>query len=502
MRWISILCGSGLRGAARAIGERWRGVAAARILAGVVLVLAVGGCTLTDDNRLYVSPVGQRTPTAGAQSDAAIGRREHPKIVAAYGGRYRDAALERYLAAIVERLATASQSSGERYRVTILNSPSVNAFALPGGYLYVTRGLLALANDAAEVAAVMAHEIAHVIARHAIERENRAQAAVVASRVVKDVFKDAERARATLASSQVDLASFSRAQELEADEIGVRTIARAGYDPHAAARFLRSLQRYSELTSDGESTDFLSTHPGTSERIRQVTAHARRFGAPGVGRTDREGYLKAIDGLRFGDDPDEGVIRGRRFLHPGLAITFEAPPGFRLQNTPKAVLGTAGDDRALRFDRVEIGAGQTPADYLASGWINGLDTDSIETIRGNGVSGATAVAEAEGWWFRVSVVQVDGRAYRFIFATRELTSEFDAAARRTIAGFGKMSAAEVARIRGRRVRIVTVRPGDTATLLARRMAVEEKALALFLVLNGMQAGEALTPGARIKLIGN
>ncbi|MCC2111814.1 MAG: M48 family metalloprotease, partial [Hyphomicrobiales bacterium] len=431
-----------------------------------------------------------------------IGAREHPKIVAAYGGPYHDAAAERQIEKIVGRLVAASDAPETSYRITILNSPAVNAFALPGGYLYITRGLLALANDASEVAAVLAHEIAHVTARHAIERENRVQAAVVASRVVKDVFKDTERARATLVSSQVDLASFSRAQELEADEMGVRTIAKAGYDPHAAARFLQSMGRFADLTSSEGNADFLSSHPGTSERIKQVIAHARRFGAPGVGRTDRDAYLGSINGLQYGDDPSGGVIRGTRFMHPGLAITFEAPSGYRLQNTAKAVLGTADDDAALRFDSVDIPAGQSLIDYLASGWINGLDTETISAITVSGFDGATAVAEADGWSFRVSVVRIDGRAYRFIFATRELTPGFDAAAQRTVASFRKLSATEVSKIRPQRIRIVTVRQGDTAKTMAARMGGGRDGLALFLVLNGLTTGDRLEPGTRVKIIGN
>ncbi len=471
-------------------------------LAGAVAFGLISGCTLTSDERLYVAPVAPTQPkTATVETDAAIGAREHPKIVAAYGGPYRDASTERQLEKIVGRLVVASDAPDTSYRITILNSPAVNAFALPGGYLYVTRGLLALANDASEVAAVLAHEIAHVTARHAIERENRVQAAVVARRVVKDVFKDTERARATLASSQVDLASFSRAQELEADEIGVRTTAKAGYDPHAAARFLKSMGRFADLTTGEGNADFLSTHPGTSERITQVIAHARRFGAPGVGRTDRDAYLNAINGLQYGDDPSGGVIRGTRFLHPGLEITFEAPPGYQLRNTAKAVLGTAADDAALRFDSVDIPSGQPLTDYLASGWINGLDTETISAITVSGFAGATAIAEADGWSFRISVVRIDGRAYRFIFATRDLTSGFDAAAQRTVSSFRKLSAAEVSRIRPQRIRIATVRAGDTVKTLAARMGGGGDGLTLFLVLNGLANNDRLEPGTRVKIIG-
>ena len=168
--------------------------------------------------------------------EATLGAREHPQIVAAFGGIYADARLQAYLDQTVKRLRPHSDRPDYGYRVTILNSPSINAFSLPGGYIYVTRGLLALANDSAEVAAVLAHEMAHITARHAIEREQQAQSAAIVSQVVSDVVGDAEAGAAAVAVTRGQLAQFSRQQELQADTIGIRTMARAGYDPDGAFR--------------------------------------------------------------------------------------------------------------------------------------------------------------------------------------------------------------------------------------------------------------------------
>lgn len=183
-------------------------------------------------------------------------------MVATYGGVYEDRGAERAVAQVVGRLVEASDDPSQAYRITILNSPAVNAFALPGGYLYVTRGLLALATDTSEVAAVLAHEMAHVTASHAIKRQQRAEATELAGRVLGNVVRDPDQARAAIISSQLSFARFSQIQELEADAVGVRTLARAKYDPFAAARFLMAMA---------------ASRPS---RARQVPARALRTSSP------------------------------------------------------------------------------------------------------------------------------------------------------------------------------------------------------------------------------
>ena len=274
----------------------------------------------------------------------------------------------RRVARIVGRIVAASDQPEQPYRITILNAPAVNAFALPGGYLYVTRGLLALANDSSEVAAVLAHEMAHVTANHAIERQNKARNAVIVSRVVTDVLSDDDAAgRLALASSQRSLASFSRQQELEADAIGVKTIGRAGYDPFAAARFLAAMARFSRLP-ERRARDRRTSGRTSSPRIhRRRNASSSRpappaqFGAPGIGEVDRDRYLAGIDGMIFGDDPSQGYVRDRTFVHPSLGVGFTVPDGFVIDNTSDAVLATGADGTALRFDAVALAAAPTSA---------------------------------------------------------------------------------------------------------------------------------------------
>src|SRR3984893_3818955 len=206
-----------------------------RLFAVLAAALLVAGCAGLDLDRIGLSEAPAAPDHVAADAPPAR-RREHERIVAPYGGIYRPPALEALVASSVERLVTASERPELKYRVTILNSPAINAFALPGGSLYITRGLIALANDSSELSSVLAHEMAHVIARHASIREDQIRQAVIVSRVISDVLNDPDLGALSLARSKLTLASFSRAQELEADAIGVGISARAGFDPYGASR--------------------------------------------------------------------------------------------------------------------------------------------------------------------------------------------------------------------------------------------------------------------------
>jgi predicted Zn-dependent protease len=446
--------------------------------------------------------------TGSAVRDPAqdkIGADEHPRIVAAYGGVYRDEKLEQAVVRIVGKVVAASDDPNQSYRITILNSPAINAFALPGGYLYVTRGLLALANDSSEVAAVLAHEMAHITANHAIARQNRAKNAVIVSQVVTDVLNDDNAGRLALQSSQRTLASFSRQQELEADALGVKTIGRAGYDPFAAGRFLSAMGKFgtyksSQANSD-KRADFLATHPSTPERIEFAIRAARQFGAPGVGKVDADHYLDGVDGMIFGDDPSQGFVRERSFVHPGLGVGFTVPEGFVIDNTNEAVLATGTDGTALRFDAVRLAPGADLGTYLSSGWVNGLDESSIKRFAVNGLPAATARAKAKDWAFEIADIQTEGGAtYRFIFANEVSTAEFQQAAVATVQSFRKLDAKQTAALQPLRVRVIEVKPGDTDQSLARKLNGVERPLALVRALNEIEPGAPLQPGRRVKVV--
>jgi len=478
-----------------------------RRAAALALVVSLAGCA-TLERQGELPQQGPAVPAAAPRTVGvdALTTAEHKKLVAQFGGEYRWPAAESYLNAILVRLAAASDVPTTPYRVTILNTPVVNAFALPSGNLYISRGLLALANDSSEVAAVMAHEIGHVTARHAAARaEREKQAAVIASAAT--VIQSRQKGEEVENNQRLSFASFSRHQEIEADRIGVNVIARAGFDPYGAARFLISLGRSTALRAEllGQKTadkpDILATHPSTPERIAQATQAARQISAPGVGVSDRPGYLAAIDGMNFGEDPADGIVRGRRFLQPRLRFAFTAPEGFVLDNTPRALLGRApGGVEAVRVDSVPDNSGGSLDGYLASGWLDGLLRSSIQAGQVNGMPAAFGLARAGEWNFRVAVVRKDGDIYRLLFAARSMDDATVAKFDQSIQSFRQLTEEEGAKVKALKLQVVTAGLTDNVDSLARRMAIVERPLDVFLLLNGLAQGAALKYGEAYKVV--
>lgn len=449
-------------------------------------------------------PVTVETVTRGDQL-ANLARRQHPRILKTYGGEYSDPKLERMLARVVGRLSQDPDNPTQTYRITILDSPSINAFALPGGYLYITRGLLALANDSSEIAAVLAHEMGHVIANHGIERQRREEEADLTARVVNEVVSSDSAARAAAVRGKLLLAQFSRNQELEADAIGIRTLGRVGYDPYAAARFLRSMDAYQNFHSvdgndRGANLDFLASHPNTPRRIELAQRHARQFGMPGSGTRDRDAFLEGIDGLLFGDKPDQGYVRGHDFLHPTLGVAFSVPENFVIDNSAGEVVAAGPGSLAFRFDGATVPRSTSLADYLQQGWLGGLDTASIRAAMINGNEAATARAYSDEWQFDVTVVRVGDQVYRLLTGAPRDSGDLDRVARAITGSFRVMTKQEIAALKPLRIHVVTVQPGDTVATFANRMVGVDRKLELFRVLNGLGPGATVSAGDKVKVV--
>lgn len=479
------------------------------MLAALSMPFAMAGCA-TISAQFEGPKTGQ--PSVPVDAPRVIGVKptlpaQNRKLITMFGGQYRSAKTEIVLNRILARLAAASDNPAQVYKVTLLNSPAVNAFALPSGDLFVTRGLLALANDSSEIAAVMAHEIAHVTLRHASQREEIAKTAALRTKVASKLQSSAKGAEVQ-ATGRLNLASFSRSQELEADTIGVQVIARAGFDPYGASRFLRSLGRSVAMRSallgarnTDEQPDIMSSHPSTPARISRAIIAARRIGAPGIGDAGRDVYLDAIEGIDFGDDPAEGFVRRRRFVHGKLGFSFTAPPGFVLENSAQALVGVASKgSQALRLDSVQIEAGKPLSEYMASGWIEGLQSDSVATTTINGLPAATASASHNGWTFRVAVIRLGTDIYRIIFAARRMSTLVEKRINTSIASFRRIPVAEARKLRALRIKLVAAGINDTPAKISRNMAVSERGLDVFLLINGLRRDQRLQAGLRYKSI--
>jgi predicted Zn-dependent protease len=477
---------------------------AARSALALVLVAALAGCGSVGMRDEMISQPGR--PLVDKSLTAQKSDPEHDRIVASYGGLYDDPAAAQAVARAVGRLVAASDDPAQTYRITILNSQAINAFALPSGNLYVTRGLLALADDTSEVAAVIAHEMAHVTTRHAAARARRAEAASEVNRVVANVMQDQDAQRLALASTQLSLARFSQVQELEADAIGIRTLAKAGFDPFASSRFLSSMARFADYRTmrggggASRNPDFLSSHPSTPERIAFAVRAAREIGAPGIGEQEKDQYLLGLDGMVFGDDPTEGFVRGRAFLHKGLGIQFSVPQGYVLENTTKAVLGTDQTGTAMRFDGVALPPETSLVDYLGTGWVNGLETASIKESNVGEFPTAIATARADGWIFQIGLLRKGQTVFRFIFAAQEGQANLETALAESMSSFRKLTPEESARLRPLHLRVVRVKAGDTTEHLAEQMTGVERKIELFRILNGLGSNDPPEVGRLVKIV--
>ena len=478
------------------------------VAAVVVLAAALGGCAVNPTTGR------QQFSLMSPQQEAETGQREFPRLVEQFGGAYGDRALAAYVERVGQQVVRATGAPNQPYRFTVVNSDLPNAFALPGGYVTVTRGLLALMNDEAELAGVIAHEIAHVTARHSAERYSQATLAQLGAGLLGGLTGNAELAELAGTGAQLYLLSYGRDQESEADAIGIRYLASAGYDPYAMSSFLGQLGRATELDAriEGRSTGsalpaYLSSHPRTEDRVRQASELAAR--APGQhSRRDRDTYLSAIDGLVWGESGADGFIDGTVLLHPEEGIRWEAPQGFRLGHSGRRIVGADGAGSQIVFDVVSPRGTASPGRYMTEEWARGAAFSGLQTFDLNGFSAATGTLriDTSGGIRDVRLIAIQSgqdRISRFAFLTPpDRTAALDTDLQRTTFSFRPISRAERSAIRLRRIDIVTVQRGDTAASLARRMAFDDFQLERFLTLNGLDSGAALQAGQKVKLIVN
>jgi predicted Zn-dependent protease len=396
----------------------------------------------------------------------------------------------------------------------VLDSEVVNAFALPGGFVYVSRGLLGLANSEAELAGVIAHEIGHVTARHSAQRYSSAVATNLGATglaILGSVLFGNQAGQAIAQAGQsvgaVYLQSYSRDQEFEADTLGVRYLARTGYDTRAMAGFLSSLEAYSVLEAKvsgapdpAERYNIMSTHPRTVDRVVAATRAASE-GPARDARVASVEYLRAIDGIVFGDSPEQGFVRGSVFAHKVLGFRFEAPDGFALFNSPNAVVGRGPQESLLIFD-----GGKSDWRGSMVDLVRRLDLGGVEPLEINGFEAATGsgrVARGSTTYdARVVVIRYAAdQLFRFIFLTPPaLTANLNVPLRRTTFSFRKLTPAERDALRPWRIRVHEVRAGDSVASLAAGLPMAGPKEEWFRVLNGLGPSDALRAGQLVKLV--
>lgn len=459
------------------------------------------------------APVGAQSRSVSAR-DRQLGAQEHPKILAEFGGAYNGPGT-----AMVNRVGKAISvqsglaSTGSECTVTLLNTTVVNAFAIPGCYTYVTRGLLSIMNDEAELASVIGHEIGHVAARHAQKRQSRATLGGLAT-VLAGVFLGGQAAQLANVFAQGEVLRFSRSQEYESDDLGIRYMTAAGYDPYASADMLESLGDQSNLESRmrGQSEAdqipaWARSHPLTTDRVARATAQARRTGlAPGARARNAPAYFAAVDGMLYGDDPSQGYAEDSVFAHPTLKLRFQAPQGFYLNNASDAVTMSGPNGLRAQFSggrlngSIENYVGQVAQALV--GQSQGVQAGQIQRTTINGMEAAVLPLRARTQSGVVDAQIVgyrwDGNtAYHFVtIAPAGRSGLFDG----LIRSFRRLSDSEAAALRPRVIDVVTVRPGDTVQSLSQRMAFSNYRLERFLVINDREANQPLRPGEQVKIV--
>ena len=493
---------------------RFHRVAAVPMTGALALLLAIAVAAPLTLSGCSVNPATgdeQFTAFLPPEEERRIGAEAHPKLVGAFGGLYDDPALQRYVSSLGRLLQQTSEQPEPPFTFVILDSPLVNAFALPGGYVHVTRGLMALANDEAELAGVIAHEIGHVTARHSAERYSHGFIAGLGAAILGAVTDSKTVSDIAQLAAGAYVKGYSRSQELEADILGVRYLSRSGFDATAMSSFLETMGAEAALAGkmvgkrgEGLLASLFASHPRTADRVRKAANAAQ---AEFAGDRARAIYLRQIDGMIYGDSPDDGFVRGRVFAHPILRFAFTAPPKFSLRNAPKAVVGTHPTGAQIRFDEAVLAnSSMSLWRYLRNVWAPNVPLTRVERIYVDGLPAmvaSTRVNTKSGVRdARLAVIRAaPKRVYRFLFLTPpRQTRAFAAPIRRAIASFRRLSEREAANLRPLRLRVVEVARGDTVESLAARMPFSDFRVERFRALNGLRPGARLQPGQQAKIV--
>lgn len=480
---------------ARSGGAPWRLAAAA--LLGVMAACAVNPVT----GRREVTLISEAQEIAiGQQVDVEI-RREM--------GVYDDPALQRYVEDLGRRMAAISHRPQLPWAFTVVDSPAINAFAAPGGYIFITRGILAYMGDEAELAGVIGHEIGHVTARHAAQQYTRATGGTIGL-IALGIFVPGARPFGDLASTGLGLLflKYGRDDELQSDRLGAEYAAAAGWDPHGVPRFLQTLSRISELSERGV-PNWLSTHPEPGSRVELARPIAEKIAAGRTLAHNREAYERRVDGLVVGDNPKDGIVRGRAFLHPVLRFALEFPAGWEVQNSPEQVVAREpGQPHVMLLQIVRQPRGRDIREMaLAHMTSNGFRHQDGERTRINGLDAYVgfyrgAVRDLGRVHLRAGHIQMPDRTVYVVagFAPERQYERIDRDVTASIRSFRELTREQAAAIRPNRLAFYTVREGDTWQAIAQRASRGIVAATTLAIMNGHAVNEQPRPGARVRIV--
>jgi predicted Zn-dependent protease len=471
----------------------------ARLILACCAALLIGGCgygdeTVTDQER-------------------RIGAEQHPQLLAQFGGSYSGEEAD-YLERLGGKIAAAAGLT-DRCTFTLVNTDVVNAFAVPGCYIYVTRGLMGIVNSEAELASVLAHEVGHISGNHSERQQRRSLFRGLGVAAISAVTGSERLSQLAGAAASLFTLRYSRKHEYEADDLGVSYLKQAGYDPYAAVDMLAALGRHQQFLTASRGRDeaksipeWALTHPLTEHRVERSRAAAEATGlAPDELADNGPTYLQELDGLLYGDDPAQGFVTGRRFAHPVMRVGFEAPPGFTLSNTPQAVLIEGPDGMQGEFAGGRMPSGGLPA-YAqatlaallrnASVEVGTATPATINTVPTLLLPGVVRTREGPVAFSLAAYQGQNGDAFHLIIVSKPNAAPADAITT-LFRSFRLLSTAEAASLRPRRIRTVRIGAGDTLRSAARQMATDQP-VEHFLMLNGRSERAPLRPGELVKIV--
>ena len=471
-----------------------------------VLLVVIFGCaknTATGERQLVILSI---------EEENNIGAREHPNIVKSFGGIYDNQVLKTYVNNLGNKIAANSEMPNIRWTFTILDNPLVNAFALPGGYVYVTRGLLSLANDEAEIASVLGHEIAHVTARHTAQRHAKSTLSSVGLDILSIVVGQPIITNAASVGLQGVLSAFSRSEELEADRLGIRYINKAKYDPGGSYRFLDRLNQLTKVSSKNDSdiiSSIFATHPKPIDRIK-VSKESIKSNSENI--INRKYFLGAIDGMVYGENSQHGIIKDNNFYHLDLNFSFKAPKNYKINNNNNNIIAFNKNKEVVaifdgllnneKLSLIEIAESK----YLRSNIISYKEISIANKIAIVFEEKKAIKFEGKEYFRKTYLINWNNnRIWRFsLLINPQLKMKYENEADEIAKSIHELSEEEKILGRPKFISIYQTQEGDTASELAKKMALEKNQLEIFLIMNGLNldGNEIIPEGTLIKMIVN
>ncbi len=476
-------------------------------MVGALLFLGLAGCA--------TNPVtgDQNFVMFGEDTELEIGRTNHPKIIAEYG-RYDDEALQAYVQSVGEKLAENSHRDDLVYRFTVLDSPTINAMALPGGYVYITRGLMAYLNSEAELAAVLGHEIGHVTARHGVRQQSAAQAANLGytlGSILLPGLRGAGSQNLFNILGGALLSGYGREHELESDRLGAEYLARSGYEPRAmidVISVLKDQQTFAAAEAKKLGQDYqgyhglFASHPDNDTRLQQVVGEAEKYTSAGNGKVYRDTYLQKVAGMTFGDSEKQGIRSENHFYHLAMRFSVDFPISWHVNNNPNSLQAISPGGKAF----IDMGVSDINRKLLPKQFIEQrLKVDNLrsgQAIKPHGLDGYTGLTVHQNKPIRIAVVYLRDQAFIFLGTAKDSRdfTQFDDHFLSSINSFHALRDDEIEHARELKLEIVSVTNNDSYGKWAQTSRISNSPLQQLKLLNGDYPDGELKNGQKAKRV--